>query len=63
MVGKKNTDICIVMDIDEEKGLLTLYSPIEKKNITVEVEVDILESIYSEDAVAFEVDLDSKKII
>lgn len=63
MVGKKNTDICIVMDVDEEKGLLTLYSPIEKENITVEVEVDILESISSEDAVAFEVDLDSKKII
>ena len=63
MVVEKNTDICVVIDVNEDKGQLTLYSPLEKKNITVEVEYDVLDSISTEDGVAFEVDLNTRKIV
>lgn len=63
MEVEKNTDICVVIDVNEDKGQLTLYSPLEKKNITVEVEYDVLDSISTEDGVAFEVDLNTRKIV
>lgn len=63
MEVEKNLDICVVIDVNEDEGQLTLYSPLEKENITVEVEYDVLDSISTEDGVAFEVDLNTRKIV
>lgn len=63
MAIERNTDICLVMDIDIIDGKLTLYSPLEKKNIVINVTKEFLDNLGTEDAIAFEVDLDRKEII
>lgn len=60
---KRNTDICVVMDMDESRGTLTVYSPINKENIVVPVTDDRLSDVVTDDGVAFEVDLDTKEIV
>lgn len=60
---EQNTDICVVMDMDEEHGTLTVYSPVTDQNIVVPVTDDIITDVNTNDGVAFEIDLDTKKII
>lgn len=63
MTIKRNTDICVVMDVDIADGKVTLYSPLEKKNIIVNVTNEVLDDLDTEDVIAFEIDLDKKEII
>lgn len=63
MSREKNTDICIVMDVNQDDGKMTLYSPLEKKNIIVSVTNEVLDNLDSEDVIAFEVDLNKNEII
>lgn len=60
---EQNTDICVVMDVDEAKGTITVYSPLKNENITVSVTEEIMEGIDANEAIAFEIDLDTKTII
>lgn len=60
---ERNTDICVVMDMNEERGTLTVYSPVTNENIVVPVTDDIITDVNTNDGVAFEIDLDTKKII
>ena len=60
---ERNTDICVVMDIDEEQGTLTVYSPINNENIVVPVTDNILSDVVTENGVAFEVDLNTNEIV
>lgn len=60
---EKNTDICVVLDMDAEQRTLTVYSPKNDENIIVPVNEENLADVNTDDAVAFEVDLDTKEII
>lgn len=60
---ERNTDICVVMDMNEEQGTVTVYSPLNNENINVPVTEAILEDIDTSEGVAFELDLDTKEII
>lgn len=60
---EQNTDICVVVDMDAEKEILTVYSPKNDENIIVPVDEENLSDVDTDDAVAFEVDLDRKEII
>ncbi|WP_020006628.1 hypothetical protein [Salinicoccus albus] len=60
---ERNTDVCVVMDMDETRGTLTVYSPVNNENIIVPVTDDILSDVMTDDGVAFEVDLDTKEIV
>lgn len=62
-MNEKNTDICVVVGMDAEQRTLTVYSPKNGKNIVVPVNEENLEDINTDDAVAFEVDLDTKTIL
>lgn len=59
----KNTDICVVMDVDLTSRKITLYSPLEKKNIVINVTDEVLDNLETEDVIAFEIDLDKKEVI
>lgn len=63
MTIEKNTDICVVMDVDITGRKMTLYSPLEKKNIVINVTDEVLDNLDEEDVIAFEIDLDKKEII
>ena len=60
---EKNTDICVLVDVDVEEKEIIVYSPLERKNITVSITEEVLENIEEEDQIAFEIDLDTTNII
>lgn len=59
---EKNTDICVLVDVDVEEKEIIVYSPLERKNITVSITEEVLENIEEEDQIAFEIDLDTNNI-
>ncbi|SOC45124.1 hypothetical protein [Salinicoccus kekensis] len=59
----QNTDICVAVDMDAEQRTLTVYSPKNDENIIVPVNEENLEDVNTDEAVAFEVDLDTKTIL
>jgi len=60
---EKNTDICVLVDVNEQENQMTVFSPLEEKNIVVNITKDVLEDISVDEAVAFEIDLENKKIV
>lgn len=63
MMNNKNTDICVLVDVNEETNELVVYSPIMQKDITVKASEETFEDIDLEAGVAFEVDLDTKEVV
>ncbi|HLQ97770.1 MAG TPA: hypothetical protein VK135_03665 [Candidatus Dormibacteraeota bacterium] len=63
MSKEKNIDICVLVDVNAQKNLMTVYSPLEQKNIVVNITNDVLKDIPVNEAVAFEIDLESKTIV
>lgn len=63
MMNNTNTDICVLVDINEETNELVVYSSILQKDITVTASDETFEGIDLEAGVAFLVDLDTKKLI
>lgn len=63
MSVEKNTDICILMDMNEQGNQMTVFSPLEQRNIVVNITNDVLDDVSMEEAVAFEIDLDNKIIV
>ena len=60
---EKNTDICVLVGVNDEGDQVTVFSPLEQKNIVVNINKDILEDVSMDEAVAFEVDLDNRTIV
>lgn len=63
MMNNKNTDICVLVDVNEETNELVVYSPILQKDITVKASEETFEDIDLEAGVAFVVDLDTKELV
>lgn len=60
---EKNTDICVLVDVNVQENQMTVFSPLEQKNIVVNITNDVLEDISVDEAVAFEIDLENKTIV
>lgn len=59
-----NTDLCPVIDVDNELNKVVVYSPLLKENLEVKVEKDLLDSINQEDEqVYLNINIDKKEVV
>jgi len=56
-------DICVVMDIFQEKNEIEVYSPLLDKNFNVPAKDNLIADLLENEYVAVEVDLNRKTLV
>lgn len=59
-----NTDLCPVIDTDNNLNKVVVYSPLLKENLEIKVEKDFIDSINQEDEqVYLNIDIGKKEVV
>lgn len=59
-----NTDLCPVIDTDNNLNKVVVYSPLLKENLEIKVEKDFIDSINQEDEqVYLNIDIEKKEVV